>query len=148
MADDGSGGAQVWGTAVVMGSALAVVAAYLVNGAALVLTVAGVETLLLMVYVARRWRALRTPSVPRGHRTVAGSPDASHCERCRRAREALDGRAAGKGAGAVRAAWTGLGARPRSRALDGERADGPPGKGRAPARQGLPGSAGDAVRHQ
>ncbi|MGW6913761.1 hypothetical protein ACWGB8_08065 [Kitasatospora sp. NPDC054939] len=114
MADNESGVAQIWGAAVVVGSALAVVAAYLINGAALVLTVAGVETLLLMVYVARRWRANRAPVLPRGHRTPSGRPDAAHCERCRRAREALDARA----------------------------------HGRSAARPGLPGSVGDAVRHQ
>ncbi len=47
---DRESGAQIWGAAVVVASALAVVAAYLINGAALVLLVAGVEVLLLMVY--------------------------------------------------------------------------------------------------
>ncbi|MFF4379255.1 hypothetical protein [Kitasatospora sp. NPDC001547] len=93
-ADDKQTSAQVWGSAVVVGSALAVVAAYLINGAALVLAVAGVETLLLMVYVARRWRALRGEPAPVRHRPRRGIPDAAHCERCRRAREALDARQA------------------------------------------------------
>ncbi|MCG6499405.1 hypothetical protein [Kitasatospora sp. A2-31] len=86
--------AQVWGAAVVLASALAVVAAYLINGAALVLVVAGVEVLLLMVHVGRRWRRLHRPAVPRGHQGAGGAPDAAHCERCRRAREALDARRA------------------------------------------------------
>ncbi|MET9401802.1 hypothetical protein [Kitasatospora sp. NPDC002965] len=93
-------GAQIWGAAVVVGSALAVVAAYLINGAALVLAVAGVEVLLLMVYVGLRWQLLHRAAEPggrppaRGHRTAGGSPDAAHCERCRRAREAIDARQA------------------------------------------------------
>ncbi|WP_395294571.1 hypothetical protein ACF9IK_14200 [Kitasatospora hibisci] len=86
--------AQIWGAAVVVASALAVVAAYLINGAVLVLVVAGVEVLLLMVHVGRRWRRLRRPAVPSGHQGAAGAPDAAHCERCRRAREALDARRA------------------------------------------------------
>ncbi|WP_030236599.1 hypothetical protein [Streptomyces sp. NRRL S-350] len=92
--DDKQAGAQAWGAAAVVASALAVVAAYLINGAALVLAVAGVETVLLMVYVGRRWRALhgRPPLVRR--RPRRGIPDAAHCERCRRAREALDARQA------------------------------------------------------
>ncbi|MFE4974030.1 hypothetical protein ACFRAR_18210 [Kitasatospora sp. NPDC056651] len=94
-ADDRRTSAQVWGSAVVVGSALAVVAAYLINGALLVLAVAGAETLLLMVYVARRWRALHGgPAPARRHRPRRGTPDAAHCERCRRAREALDARQA------------------------------------------------------
>ncbi|KJY34866.1 hypothetical protein [Streptomyces sp. NRRL S-495] len=72
-------GAQIWGAAVVVASALAVVAAYLINGAALVLVVAGVEVLLLMVYVGRRWRLLRQApepdrrAAPKGHRTAPGA---------------------------------------------------------------------------
>ncbi|MFE6868441.1 hypothetical protein ACFVFS_17965 [Kitasatospora sp. NPDC057692] len=95
-------GAQIWGAAVVVGSALAVVAAYLIHGAALVLAVAGVETLLLMVYVGRRWRLLHQApepdrgSAPGGHRTAGGTADAAHCERCRRARAAIDARQAGR----------------------------------------------------
>lgn len=97
MADDGNDGqasAQVWSAVVVVASALAVVAAYLINGAVLVLTVAGVEVLLVMVYVARRWRALHQSSSAAGHRPGRRRPDAAHCERCRRAREALDARQA------------------------------------------------------
>ncbi|MER7585755.1 hypothetical protein [Kitasatospora sp. NPDC097691] len=90
--DDRQTSAQVWGAAAVVASALAVVAAYLINGAPLVLAVAGVETLLLMVYVGRRWRALHGHRPPVRHRPRRGSPDAAHCERCRRAREALDAR--------------------------------------------------------
>ncbi|MFE7588125.1 hypothetical protein ACFU6K_01905 [Kitasatospora sp. NPDC057512] len=102
-ADDKQMSSQVWGSAVVVGSALAVVAAYLINGAPLVLAVAGVETLLLMVYVARRWRALRGGPAPVRHRPRRGIPDAAHCERCRRAREALDARQArAHSVGAVR----------------------------------------------
>ncbi|MFF7590274.1 hypothetical protein ACFZCK_22550 [Kitasatospora purpeofusca] len=99
---DRESGAQIWGAAVVVASALAVVAAYLINGAALVLAVAGVEVLLLMVYVGRRWRLLRQApgpdrrAAPKGHRTAAGTVDAAHCERCRRAREAIDARQAGR----------------------------------------------------
>ncbi|MQS13797.1 hypothetical protein F7Q99_16350 [Streptomyces kaniharaensis] len=92
--DDKKASAQVWGAAVVVASALAVVAAYLINGAVLVLAVAGVEVLLLMVYVGRRWRALHQSKAPERHRSSAGSPGAAHCERCRRAREALDARQA------------------------------------------------------
>lgn len=102
-ADDKQMSTQVWGSAVVVGSALAVVAAYLINGAVLVLAVAGIETLLLMVYVARRWRALHGGPAPARHRPRRGTPDAAHCERCRRAREALDARQARtRSAGAVR----------------------------------------------
>ncbi|MFJ9441049.1 hypothetical protein ACIRRH_04170 [Kitasatospora sp. NPDC101235] len=101
-ADDRQASTQVWGSVVVVGSALAVVAAYLINGAPLVLAVAGVETLLLMVYVARRWRALHGRPAPVRHRPRRGVPDAAHCERCRRAREALDARQArARSAGAV-----------------------------------------------
>ncbi|MEV7771710.1 hypothetical protein [Kitasatospora sp. NPDC086791] len=101
--DDKRASAQVWGAAVVVASALAVVAAYLINGALLVLAVAGVETVLLMVYVGRRWRALHGRPAPVRHRPRRGIPDAAHCERCRRAREALDARQArGRSAGAVR----------------------------------------------
>ncbi|AUY50033.1 hypothetical protein [Streptomyces sp. CB01881] len=87
---DRESNAQIWGAAVVVASALAVVAAYLINGAALVLAVAGVEVLLLMVYVGRRWRQLHQPATPRGHQSAGATPDAAHCERCRRAHEALD----------------------------------------------------------
>ncbi|MFJ9610266.1 hypothetical protein ACIRS1_28380 [Kitasatospora sp. NPDC101176] len=96
--DDRQSSAQVWGAVVVVASALAVVAAYLINGAALVLAVAGVEVLLVMVHVGRRWRAMHREPAPRGHRSSAASPDAAHCERCRRAREALDARQARGGA--------------------------------------------------
>ncbi|MEV7779279.1 hypothetical protein [Kitasatospora sp. NPDC088351] len=155
---------QVLGAAVVVMSALAVVAAYLINGAALVLMVAGVEVLLLMVYVARRWQALRRPAVPRGHRPAGGTPDAAHCERCRRAREALDARQArsrersapqrsvpGRPVperpfrdrpaperfGRERPAPDWTAERAAARSLD-----------RSTARDGVPGSAGRAVRHQ
>ncbi|MFD8755733.1 hypothetical protein ACFV0O_32875 [Kitasatospora sp. NPDC059577] len=102
-ADDKQASAQVWGAAVVVASALAVVAAYLINGAPLVLAVAGVETVLLMVHVGRRWRALHGAPAPAGHRPRRGIPDAAHCERCRRAREALDARQVrGRSAGAAR----------------------------------------------
>ncbi|MFJ9461167.1 hypothetical protein ACIRST_39615 [Kitasatospora sp. NPDC101447] len=100
--DDKQASAQVWGAAAVVASALAVVTAYLINGALLVLAVAGVETLLLMVYVGRRWRALHSRPSPAGHRPRRGSPDAAHCERCRRAREALDARQARTRTRAVR----------------------------------------------
>ncbi|MFJ6618220.1 hypothetical protein ACIQOW_11700 [Kitasatospora sp. NPDC091335] len=103
-ADDRQTSTQMWGSVTVVGSALAVVAAYLINGAPLVLGVAGIETLLLMLYVARRWRALRGGPAPVRHRPRRGIPDAAHCERCRRAREALDARQAR--ARAAGAAWT------------------------------------------
>ncbi|MFJ8433734.1 hypothetical protein ACIQ9P_20790 [Kitasatospora sp. NPDC094019] len=99
---DRESGAQIWGAAVVVASALAVVAAYLINGAALVLVVAGVEVLLLMVYVGQRWQLLRQApapdrrAAPKAHRTANGLVDAAHCERCRRAREAIDARQAGR----------------------------------------------------
>ncbi|MFD4655209.1 hypothetical protein ACFWP2_06195 [Kitasatospora sp. NPDC058444] len=110
-ADDKQMSTQVWGSAVVVGSALAVVAAYLIKGAPLVLAVAGAETLLLMVYVARRWRALHGDQSPVRHRPRRGIPDAAHCERCRRAREALDARQArARSAGASR--WSGSAAFP------------------------------------
>ncbi|WP_031076525.1 hypothetical protein [Streptomyces sp. NRRL WC-3742] len=181
MADDGNDGrasAQVWSGVVVVASALAVVAAYLINGALLVLTVAGVEVLLVMVHVARRWRALhRSPSPsPAGHRPSRGIPDAAHCERCRRAREALDARQA-------RGRTASAGRRPVAEAVlpevgaDLPGIDGPgvaeqlpyprrsPGRApyerpwtaeraaarsvdRATARHNAPGSAGRAVRHQ
>ncbi|MEV6975086.1 hypothetical protein [Kitasatospora sp. NPDC093806] len=159
---DRESGAQVWGAAVVVASALAVVAAYLINGAALVLVVAGVEVLLLMVYVGRRWRLLhqspepeRRPA-PRGHRTAAGLVDAAHCERCRRARAAIDARQAGLHARGQRThdrfdrlherrserpyehpvrEWTAERAAVRSH-------------DRPTARHGAPGSAGRAVGHQ
>ncbi|MER7670413.1 hypothetical protein ABTY61_18345 [Kitasatospora sp. NPDC096128] len=108
--DDRQASAQVWGAAVVVGSALAVVAAYLINGAPLVLAVAGGETLVFMVYVGRRWQAAHRRPSRAGHRPRRGIPDAAHCERCRRAREALDerqargrvGSAVGVAAGSVR----------------------------------------------
>ncbi|RKT16155.1 hypothetical protein BX285_0480 [Streptomyces sp. 1114.5] len=153
---DSKAKAQVWGAAVVVASALAVVAAYLINGAPLVLVVAGVQTVLLMVYVGRRWRAQHGRPTRSGHRPRRGIPDAAHCERCRRAREALDARQARPdsapqsepGAGdrspyprrpQVRAPyerpWTAE--RAAARSVD-----------RSTARRGAPGSAGRAVRHQ
>ncbi|MFD5462769.1 hypothetical protein ACFWIQ_08055 [Kitasatospora sp. NPDC127059] len=92
--DDSRASARTWGAVVVVGAALAVVAAYLIKGPPLVLVVAGVETLLLMGYVGRRWRAMHRQASPAGHRPRRGIPDAAHCERCRRAREALDARQA------------------------------------------------------
>ncbi|MFJ1938326.1 MULTISPECIES: hypothetical protein [unclassified Kitasatospora] len=153
--------AQVWGAAVVVASALAVVAAYLINGAMLVLVVAGVEVLLLMVYVGRRWRALHRPTAPRGHRPSAVTPDAAHCERCRRAREALDARQArGRTAGPAVEPWPEAdvadhppyprrpqGRAPYERPWTAERAVAR-SVDRAAARRGAPGSAGRAVRHQ
>ncbi|MBD0691643.1 hypothetical protein [Streptomyces sp. CBMA123] len=92
--DDSQASAQMWGAVMVVGAALAVVAAYLIKGPPLVLAVAGIETLLLMAYVGRRWRAMHRQASPAGHRPRRGIPDAAHCERCRRAREALDARRA------------------------------------------------------
>ncbi|MGW3038958.1 hypothetical protein ACWC9T_02700 [Kitasatospora sp. NPDC001159] len=175
--DDRQASAQVRGAAAVVSSALAVVAAYLINGAALVLGVAGVEVLLLMVYVGRRWRALHRQPSPAGHRRLRGTPDAAHCERCRRAREALDARQArGRGADAVRpepepefaseSAELARAQQPESGAADRQPYPRRP-QGRAPyewpwtaeraavrsvdrttARRNAPGSAGRAVRHQ
>ncbi len=101
MRDNGSTGTRLWGAVTVVAAALAVVAAYLLSGAALVLGVAGTEVLLVMAHVARRFgqarrRASRTPrerSVVPGWRPGGARPDPAHCERCRRAREALDARA-------------------------------------------------------
>ncbi|MFI9327232.1 hypothetical protein ACIGZJ_06740 [Kitasatospora sp. NPDC052868] len=139
MAGRETGGAQVWGAAVVVASALAVVAAYLINGAALVLAVAGVETLLLMVYVARRWRALHRPVRPSGHGEHRRSaPGAAHCERCARAREALDARQVRRAPGRPPGRPPGgIAERAADRSVD-----------RPAARHGLSGSAGRAVRHQ
>ncbi|WP_371479772.1 hypothetical protein [Kitasatospora sp. NBC_00315] len=99
MPDNGSTGAQLWGAAIVVAAALAVVAAYLLSGAGLVLGVAGVEVLLVMTYVARRFRLANGRGawirLPRGVRRPGGDrPDPAHCERCRRAHEALGARAA------------------------------------------------------
>ncbi|MER7705002.1 hypothetical protein ABTX81_19165 [Kitasatospora sp. NPDC097605] len=164
-------GAQIWGAAVVVASALAVVAAYLINGAVLVLVVAGIEVLLLMVYVGRRWRLLhQVPEPDRrsaagGHRGAGGLVDAAHCERCRRAREAIDARQAGR---QVR----GQHSHERFDRLHERRHDGPHERAphdrvherpvrewtaeraavrshdRPTARHGAPGSAGRAVGHQ
>ncbi|MGF1430551.1 hypothetical protein [Kitasatospora sp. LaBMicrA B282] len=76
---------QFWGTVAVVGAALAVVAAYLADGAPLVWAVASVEALLVMVHVGRRFRHA-------GHAAQVTAPtderpDAAHCERCRRVRE-------------------------------------------------------------
>ncbi|MBV6701097.1 hypothetical protein [Kitasatospora aureofaciens] len=150
--DDKQTSAQVWGAAVVVTSALAVVAAYLINGAALVLAVAGVEVLLVMVYVAQRWRALHRPDAPGGHRPSKATPDAAHCERCRRAREALDARQSRGRTGVAdrrlhlrrpdgraphERPWTAERAVTRSVDVD-----------RTTARRSAPDSAGRAVGHQ
>ncbi|MDH6116615.1 hypothetical protein [Kitasatospora sp. GAS204B] len=76
---------QFWGMVAVVGAALAVVAAYLADGAALVWVVASVEALLVMVHVARRFRRAGHPPVHAERHE--GRADAAHCERCRRARE-------------------------------------------------------------
>ncbi|MER5351088.1 hypothetical protein ABT093_12220 [Kitasatospora sp. NPDC002551] len=169
-------GAQIWGAAVVVGSALAVVAAYLIHGAALVLVVAGIEVLLLMVYVGRRWRLLHQApepdrrSAPRGHRTAAGTVDAAHCERCRRARAAIDARQAGRPVHGrhLHERFDRLHEdRPRERRYDGSHERAPHDRvhehqvrewtaeraaarshDRPTARHGAPGSAGRAVGHQ
>ncbi len=166
---DRESGSQVWGAAVVVASALAVVAAYLIDGAALVLVVAGAEVLLLMVYVGRRWRLLRQApepdrrTAPRGHRTAGGTVDAAHCERCRRAREAIDARQAGRPAPRLPHPHE----RSRERRRDGHHERAPQGRtherpvrewtaeraavrshDRSTARHGAPGSAGRAVGHQ
>ncbi|MDH6143979.1 hypothetical protein P3T35_006014 [Kitasatospora sp. GP30] len=74
---------QFWGTVVVVGAALAVVAAYLGGGAPLVWAVAGVEALLVMIHVGRRFRHLAHDP----HHRADHRPDAAHCDRCARARE-------------------------------------------------------------
>ncbi|WP_146259287.1 hypothetical protein [Streptomyces tateyamensis] len=73
---------QFWGTVVVVAAALAVVAAYLADGAPLVWAVASVEAVLVMIHVGRRFR-------PAGHGYYGhdSRPDSAHCDRCRRARE-------------------------------------------------------------
>ncbi|GAB2703766.1 hypothetical protein [Kitasatospora kifunensis] len=83
---------QLWGTVTVVGAALAVVAAYLADGAALVWAVASVEALLVMVHVSRRFRHLAHPAEPVAEPAARpdARPDAAHCERCRRARERAD----------------------------------------------------------
>ncbi|MEV6211092.1 hypothetical protein [Kitasatospora sp. NPDC051914] len=83
--------AQFWGAVVAVSAALAVITAYLVGGPRAVWTVAAVETLLVMVWVARRFRAKAHP------RPVGEGPGAAHCERCRRAQERLEMRAASAG---------------------------------------------------
>ncbi|MEU4115077.1 hypothetical protein AB0F71_11335 [Kitasatospora sp. NPDC028055] len=118
--DDRQARAQAWGAAVVVGSALAVVAAYLVSGAPLVLVVAGIETLLVMVYVGRRWQAAHRRPSRAGHRPRRGIPDAAHCERCRRAREALDERQARGRAGAEPPESAAAVRSPRSRSQAGQ----------------------------
>ncbi|MGW2371418.1 hypothetical protein [Kitasatospora sp. NPDC001683] len=174
--DDRRASAQAWGAAAVVGSALAVVAAYLINGAPLVLVVAGIETLLLMVYVGCRWRALHRQASPAGHRLRRGIPDAAHCERCRRARESLDARQvrpeatselsesaeaeaeAEAGAAHFPPPESGVaehpayprrpqGRAPYERPWTAERAAAR-SVDRSTARRGAPGSAGRAVRHQ
>ncbi|MFC5665358.1 hypothetical protein ACFP3U_20550 [Kitasatospora misakiensis] len=166
---DRESGAQVWGAAVVVASALAVVAAYLINGAALVLVVAGVEVLLVMVYVGRRWRLLHQApepdrrAAPRGHRTAGGTVNAAHCERCRRAREAIDARQTGRQAHAPHP-HTSHPHAPHPRAphphQSHDRAPERPARewtaeraavrshDRSTARHGVPGSAGRAVGRQ
>ncbi|WP_145904641.1 hypothetical protein [Kitasatospora viridis] len=74
---------QFWGTVAVVGAALAVVAAYLGGGAPLVWAVAGVEVLLVMVHVARRFRHLAHPA----EHHQDDRPDTAHCDRCARARD-------------------------------------------------------------
>ncbi|WP_405011806.1 hypothetical protein [Kitasatospora sp. NBC_01539] len=89
--------ARFWGGVVAVSAALAVIAGYLAGGTRLVWIVSAVETLLVMAYVAWRFRgkARRRPAPGRG----AGA--AAHCERCRRAQERLDARGV-SGGGAVR----------------------------------------------
>jgi hypothetical protein len=72
---------QFWGTVAVVGAALAVVAAYLADGAPLVWVVASVEAVLVMIHVGRRFR----PAAHEHHHD--SRPDSAHCERCRRVRE-------------------------------------------------------------
>ncbi|MFI9270602.1 hypothetical protein ACIGXM_07800 [Kitasatospora sp. NPDC052896] len=95
---------QLWGGVAVVAGALMVVAGYLVDGAPLVWAVASVEVLLVMVYVARRFRYL----LRREHPGTPAGPfveDAAHCERCRRAREQRDALASRRaGASAARPA--------------------------------------------
>ncbi|WP_344438990.1 hypothetical protein [Kitasatospora nipponensis] len=86
---------QLWGTVAVVGAALAVVAAYLADGAPLVWAVATVEVLLVMVYVGRRFRymarragATRAAGRARAAAVQPGArAGAAHCERCRRVHE-------------------------------------------------------------
>ncbi|GAA2149705.1 hypothetical protein GCM10009760_43160 [Kitasatospora kazusensis] len=91
MSDWGAQRVQVGTAAAGMSAALAVVAAYLIDGSGLVWAVASVEVLLVMAHVARRFRA-------KAHVRAAGEgAAAAHCERCRRTRERLEARAGSTG---------------------------------------------------
>lgn len=80
---------RFWGALTGMAAALAVVAAYVLGGTRMVWVVAAAEVALVMLDVARRFRG-------RAHRRPhAEGPAAAHCERCRRARERLDGKSVG-----------------------------------------------------
>ncbi len=118
---------QLWGGVAVVGAALAVVAAYLADGAPLVWVVASVEVLLVMVYVGRRFQYLvSTRPAAASHGSAA---DAAHCERCRRARELRDGlaaRRAGTPAGAQASAGHVVGHQRDAHVLHDE---GPEGEG-------------------
>ncbi|MER5863883.1 hypothetical protein [Kitasatospora sp. NPDC002040] len=82
-------GVRLGGALVGLAAALAVVVAYLFGGPRMVWIVAAAEVALVMLDVARRFRV-------RGqHRPAPDGPEAAHCERCRRARERLDGRSVG-----------------------------------------------------
>jgi hypothetical protein len=82
-------GVRIEGALVGLAAALAVVVAYVCGGPRMVWIVAAAEVSLVMLDVARRFRV-------RGHaRTTPAGPEAAHCERCRRARERLDGKSAG-----------------------------------------------------
>ncbi|MFJ9522498.1 hypothetical protein ACIRPK_30145 [Kitasatospora sp. NPDC101801] len=82
-------GVRVEGALVGVAAALAVVLAYVFGGPQLVWVVAAAEVALVMLDVARRFRV-------RGlGRPGPEEPAEAHCERCRRARERLDGRSVG-----------------------------------------------------
>ncbi|KQV23932.1 MULTISPECIES: hypothetical protein [unclassified Kitasatospora] len=86
-------GVRVEGALVGVAAALAVVLAYVFGGPQLVWIVAAAEVALVMLDVARRFRV-------RGHeQPSAEGPEGAHCERCRRARERLDGGSVGDAVG-------------------------------------------------
>ncbi|WP_354642115.1 hypothetical protein [Kitasatospora camelliae] len=75
--------AGFWGSVAAVSAAAAVVVGYLLGGARVVWAVSAVEVVLVMAYVARRFR-------PRLHPPASDGGGTDHCERCRRARERLE----------------------------------------------------------
>ncbi|GAA1174435.1 Flp pilus assembly protein TadB [Kitasatospora gansuensis] len=81
-------GVRVESALVALAAALAVVLAYVFGGPRLVWIVAAAEVALVMLDVARRFRV-------RAHDRAGQQEPEAHCERCRRARERLDGGSVG-----------------------------------------------------